>query len=99
MANLPLQANPRLVTTVGETFADGSALELVTSASSGRLALLFRSAGEKTIATQIEHSRCLYKPPDLDEAMARAIRLPHDAKNYGSTGKLFRRMRALFERY
>lgn len=99
MANLPLQANPRLVTTVGETFADGSALELVTSAYSGRLALLFRSAGEKTIAIQIEHSRCLYKPPDLDEAMARAIRLPHDAKNYGSTGKLFRRMRALFERY
>lgn len=99
MADVLLPANPRVVTTVGETFADGSALELVISTYSGRLALLFRSAGEKTIATQIEHSRCLYKPPDLDEAMARAIRFPHDAKNYGSTGKLFRRMRALFERY
>jgi hypothetical protein len=97
MASLPLPANPRIVTTVGETFADGSAIELVRSASSGRLALLLRSAGKKKIAPQIEHSRCLYKPPNLDEAMARAIRFPHDVKSYGSTEKLLRRIQVLFE--
>jgi hypothetical protein len=87
------------VTTVGESFADGSALELVTSASSGRLLLLFRSAGKKKSATQIEHSGRIYKPPDLDGATVRAIRFPHDAKHYGSPRKLLRRIREFFERY
>ena len=99
MANLPPPAGPRLVTTVGESFADGSVLELVTSASSGRLVLLFRSAGKKKIANQIEHSRCIYQPPDFDEATARAIRFPHDARSYGSTRKLLCRIRELFERH
>ena len=99
MANLPLPADPRLVTTVGESFADGSALELVTSASSGRLVLLLRSAGKKKIAPQIEHFRRIYQPPDLDEATVRAIRFPHDVKRCGATGKLLRRIREFFERY
>jgi hypothetical protein len=99
MAKLPFRADPRVVKTVGETFADGSALELVTSASSGQLALLFRHADRKTIAPQIEYSGHIYQPPDLDGTMRRAIRFPHDAKSYGSTGKLFRRIRELFERH
>jgi hypothetical protein len=99
MARLPLRADPRVVKTVGEIFADGSALELVTSASSGRLFLLFWKAGRKTIAPQIECSDLIYRPPDLDEAMWQAIRFPHDIKGYGSTGKLLRRMRELFELY
>jgi hypothetical protein len=35
----------------------------------------------------------------LDKTTRRAIRFPHDAKTYGSTGKLLRRIRELFERY
>jgi hypothetical protein len=99
MANFPVPADPKFVTTVGEAFADGSALELVTSASSGPLLLLFRSSGKKKTATQIEHSHRVYQPPRLDEAMWRAIRFPHGAKPYGSTKKLLRRIRELFERY
>ena len=99
MANLPLPADPRLVTTVGESFADGSVLELVTSASSGRLVLLFHSAGKQKIASQIEHSGRIYQPPDIDEGMARAIRFPHDAKSYVSIGRLLRRISEFFERY
>ena len=98
MANVPPPAGPRLVTTVGESFADGSVLELVTSASSGRLVLLFHKAGKKKIAPQIEHSSCIYQPPSLAEAMARAIRVPDDAKSYHSTRKLLCRIRELFER-
>src|SRR5450755_159861 len=67
MANVPLQAYLRIVTTVGETLSDGSFLELVASATPGRLALLFRRAGDKKIAAQIEHSGCLYRPPNLDD--------------------------------
>jgi hypothetical protein len=99
MANLQLQTDPRLVTTVGDTFADGSAIELVRSASSGRLALLLRSAGKKKTAAQIEHSGCLYRPPNLDEAIVRAMRIPHDVKPYGSIGKLLHRVREIFEVY
>lgn len=99
MANLPLRAKRRLVTTVGESFADGSVLELVTSASSGRLVLLFHSAGKQEIASQIEHSGLTYQPPDMDEGMAQAIRFPHGAKSYGSTSKLLCRLRKLFERH
>jgi len=99
MPKLPFRADPKVLTTMGETFADGSVLDLVTSASSGRVALLFHSAGKKKIATQIEHSRRIYQPPNLDEAMARAIRFPQDAKAYGSTRKLLRRVRQLFERH
>ncbi|HXM21989.1 MAG TPA: hypothetical protein VN948_12080 [Terriglobales bacterium] len=99
MAKLPFRGDPRVVKTVGETFADGSALELVTSASSGRPALLLRNADRRTIAPQIEYSGHIYQPPDLDEAMWRAIRFPHDTKSYGSTGKLLRRIRELFERH
>ena len=99
MANLPLRAKRRLVTTVGEIFADGSVLELVTSASSGRLVLLFHSAGRQKIASQIEHSGRIYQPPDIDEGMAPAIRFPHDAKSYVSIGRLLRRISEFFERY
>jgi len=99
MAKLPFRADPRVVRTVGEIFPDGSALELVTSASSRRLVLLFRDAHSKTIAEQIEYSGCIYQPPDLEETTCRAIRFPQDAKGYGSTGKLFCRIRDLFERY
>jgi hypothetical protein len=99
MAQLPFRADPRVVRTVGETFADGSVLELVTSASSGRLALLLWNANRKTIAPQVDHSGRIYQPPNLDDSTCRAIRFPQDAKGYGSTGKLFCRMRDLFERH
>jgi hypothetical protein len=99
MPNFPVAADPKFVTTVGETFSDGSILDLVASPSSGQLALLFRRAGKKKIAAQIQHFHCIYQPPDLDEAMARAIRFPRDAESCGSTGKLLRRIRLLFEQY
>ena len=99
MANLPFQAHPRVLTTVGETLADGSILELVTSTTPGLLALLSRRAGHTRIASQLEHSGCLYKPPNLDEAIVRSIRFPHDARSYSSTRKLLCRIRELFERH
>jgi hypothetical protein len=99
MTKPPSRIDPRVVKTFGETFVDGSALELVTPASSGRLALLFRKGGKKTIASQIECSDLIYRPPDLDDAMWRAIRFPRDVKSYGLTGKLLRRIQQLFEQY
>jgi len=99
MANYPLQADPRSVATVGENFNDGSVLELVTPASSGSLFLLFRKAGKQRIARQVQHSRCIYQPPDLDESLRRAIRFPPSAQSYGSTGKLLGRVRQLFAGY
>ena len=99
MAKLPIQANPRIAKTFGETFADGSVIELVRSASSDRLALLIRNAGRKTIATQVSHSGFIYQPPDVDETILRATRFPRDERSYGSNGKLFRRIRDLFERH
>ena len=99
MAKLPFRADPRVVRTAGETFADGSALELVTSRCSGGLVLLLWNANRKTIAPQVEHSGRIYQPLNLDQSTCRAIRFPRNAKGYGSTGKLLCRIRDLFERY
>jgi hypothetical protein len=99
MSKPSFQDDLRVVKTVGETLADGSVLELLTSAPHGELVLLLRNAYRKTIAQQIEHSGQKYQPRDLDETIRRTIRFPHDTKSYGSTRKLLRRARELFERH
>ena len=99
MANFSAETDSKSLTTVGEVFSDGSTLELVTLASSGRLALLARGSGRKRIAAEIKHSHQTYRPPELDAALLRALRFPHNAKSYGSARKLFSRIRELFEMY
>jgi hypothetical protein len=98
MRKNPPDAESRVVKTLSETFADGSAIEAVTSTMSGAVdLLLFRDAARKTIACQVEHEGRIYRPLELEETIRRATRFPHDAKTYGSPGKLFRRISQVIE--
>ena len=89
----------RVVRTSGEIFADGSVIELVSSATDNQLDVLFWHKHRKTIAPQIEYRDRVYQAPDLDETLRRAIRFPSDADDYGTARKLFAQIRNLFERY
>jgi hypothetical protein len=89
----------RIVRTSGEIFADGSVIELVSSASDNQLDVLFWRQHRKTIAPQIEYRDRIYLPCDLDETLRRAMRFPSNADDYGATKKFFAQIRMLFERY
>jgi hypothetical protein len=89
----------KIVRTSGEIFADGSVIELVSSATDHQLDLLFWHKHRKTIAQQIEYRGRVYQAPDLDEVLRTAIRFPGDAEAYGTTRKFFAQIRILFERY
>ncbi len=97
MSNFSAETDSKSLTTVGEVFSDGATLELVTLASSGRLALLSRGSGRKRIAAEIKHSHQTYRPPELDAVLLRALRFPHNARSYGSARKLFSRILEIFE--
>ena len=88
-----------IVTTLSETFAEGVAIEAVSSPSSSRLSLLFRDARRKTIAPRVEYAGRIYQPLVLDETVQRATRFARDAKNYGSPRTLFHRIREVLEIY
>lgn len=89
----------RIVRTSGEIFADGSVIEVVSSATDNQLDLLFWHRHRKTIAPKIEYRDRVYQAPDLDESIRRAIRFPSDADDYGTAKKFFAQIRILFERF
>ena len=74
----------RIVGTSGEIFSDGSAIELVKSATDRHLQLLFWRNQQKKVAPQIEHRGRLYQVPDADETLLQAIRFPSDALDDGT---------------
>jgi hypothetical protein len=98
-ASNSLGEKSRIVTTSGEIFADGSVIELVTSASENRLNLLFWNQHQKRIASTIEYLGRAYQAPDLDQTLLRAICFPMVATQYGTGRKLFTEISKLFERY
>jgi hypothetical protein len=88
-----------IVRTSGEIFADGSAIELVSSAAGNRLNLLLWKGDRKQIAPRIEFQGSAYEAPELDESLRRAIRFPSDVKEFGTSKQLLAQMRIPFERY
>jgi hypothetical protein len=88
-----------IVRTSGEIFADGSMIELVSSATDNQLDLLFWHKHRKIIAPQIDYRDRVYQAPDVNDTLRRAIRLPTHAADYGTTKKFFAEIRILFERY
>jgi hypothetical protein len=89
----------RIVPTFGEILADGSVIDLVSSATYNQLELLFWRKHRKTIAPQIECGDHVFQTPDLDPTLIKAMRFPRDAGDYGTNGKLFAQIRILFERH
>jgi hypothetical protein len=87
------------VTTSSEVFPDGSAIELVGSASGDDLALLHWDGERAYIAPQIPYGGRFYRPPEVHASIRRAIRLPSTVMDYGTAGALFRELTGLYEYY
>jgi hypothetical protein len=87
------------VVSSSEIFSDGSAIELVRAQDGENLALLHWSGGRAKIAPEFRHSGRVYRPLELNESMASAIRLPSRLADYGSPTALVQEIADLFEDY
>lgn len=76
--------------TSGETFSDGTLLELAVSA--GKLSLLFWDGERARVHDRFERAGRTYVPASLNAGTLRAIRFPNVPKDYGSTGLLFSKL-------
>jgi hypothetical protein len=89
----------KIVKTFGELFADGSAIEPVASDPDGHLGLLLWNKKVKGIARQVKSGDRIYQANDVNESILRAVRLPRNARDYGTAHRLFVETRTLFEQY
>ena len=92
------QAASRIITTSGEIFADGSAIELV-AARGNKPALLLWNGQEAIVSLQVEHGGRVYQAVELQPSILRATRFPSGAIDYGSTRRLFTELAGPFEHY
>jgi hypothetical protein len=80
----------RVITTVGESFADGAMIELISGSSETSTPHLLLWNGRKTIVGhQVEHNGRIYQAPELPPSLYRATRFPSHCQGYGSARTLF----------
>jgi len=66
----------QVIRTFGQTFADGSLIDLVASANGDQLDLLFWDGESIVIAPKIEHGGRIYQAEELPPSIVQATRLP-----------------------
>jgi hypothetical protein len=79
--------------TTGEVFADGSSIELILDAETGRLSLLLCDGEDRTVTPRVDYRGKVYVPAELDPSILRALTLPTKCIDYGSTDELFKGVR------
>ncbi len=86
--------------TAGETFADGTIIELV-AGSSGltRPQLLLWNGRKATVAPRVQHAGCIYEAAIMDPVLYRAVRLPARCLDYGSARSLLTELSDLFSQH
>jgi hypothetical protein len=84
--------------TYGEVFSDGTLLDLAAD-SAGRLGLLYWDGERAKTTNRFERAGQTYVPVSVNAGTLRAIRFPNEAKDYGSTGLLFRKLVDVLKRY
>lgn len=88
------------INTVGEIFADGAMIELVSGSSGLNKPELLLWNGRKTTAgPRIEHGGCTYEATELAPSLYRAMRLPSRHADYGSARSLFAALADLFKHH
>lgn len=95
------QTNPstEIVHTTGETFADGSIIELVSSTRDGELQLLLCENDQHlTVAPHIDFNGHRYVPLQLDKSLRQTMRFPSvPATPLGNSQKLAGEIASLFQ--
>jgi hypothetical protein len=77
------------VSTAGELFPDGSAVELIRESETGRATLLAFDGENHHIGSRIHLYGRVFEPLDVAESIFGALALPTERAPYGSTRKLF----------
>jgi hypothetical protein len=90
----------KVIETAGMVFADGSALELVSTSADNRPGLLSWEDGKApVVAPQIERAGTIYNPPNLDPSVWLATTLPTEVVDRGPAEELFRETVDLFKTF
>src|SRR5271169_2344695 len=87
--------------TRGEVF-ENAVINLVAStdgADRDGLDLLFWGGGKVHVASEIKHRGVVYRAPDLDLSIRRALRFPPGATAYASPAKLFTSVADLYREH
>jgi len=83
--------------TAGEVFPDGSILELIRIPNGDPSFLIWSGKSAATAAQFVRHGET-FIPPRLDATIRRALRLPSNTAEYGSTRELFVKISNLISR-
>ncbi|MFZ0285742.1 MAG: hypothetical protein WAL32_10985 [Terriglobales bacterium] len=90
----------KVVETAGMVFADGSALELVSTSAYNKPALLLWKDGKAPIvAPRVERAGTFYRPPSADPSVWLATTLPTEVVDRGPAAELFSETAALLKKY
>lgn len=90
---------PSQIETAGEIFPGGASIELIADSETGRLLLLFTDAQTCRLAPRIQYGGRSYVPFHLDARILRAVRIPHEVRDYGTTRKVFMPIQQIFMEY
>ena len=86
--------------TGGETFGDGTMIELISEGSAlNKPSLLLWDGRKATVGPRVEHRGRIYEAPELSPSLHRAMRLPSGCPDYGSARDLFVAITGLFEHH
>lgn len=82
--NIDLLNKFRSRTTCGETLPDGRVVDLVASTQHEQLELILWDGDQQVIVPRLEQDSAIYRAPDLDASIRRAVRFPTAANEYDS---------------
>ena len=88
--------NYSIIYTTGELFSDGTSIDLLQDAQTGRLRLLVFDGKRCRIAPEIQFRGSVYQPAHLNDSIMQAMRLPSECGPFEKTGELFTAVQELF---
>lgn len=85
-----------IIYTSGELLCDGTSIDLLQEAKTGRLRLLLSDGKKCQIAPEIEFRGRLYRPANINPSILSVMTLPSKCGDFEKTGELFTAVRELF---
>lgn len=82
--------------TCGVLFSDGTLIEVIQDAATGRLCLLVSEGDDHKIAPEVKFRGRIYRPANINRSIFCATRFPLKREGFGSTAELFTEVRNTF---
>jgi len=88
--------NESVIYTSGELLSDGTCIDLLQEAQTGRLRLLLSDRNKCRMASEVAFRGSIYRPVNIHHSILQVIRLPSKWGHCEKTGELFTAVRELF---